>query len=108
MGDSINFSGATPRTYPYEVSYVAAAADSTQEEATSVETLLTKGNDPASAGGGPDGPNYKFIDTGAGAFDTDGELRSVKFYVASVNRAGLKFQVYRPVNGNTYNLVGLW
>jgi hypothetical protein len=30
----------------------------------------------------------------------------VKFYVASANRAGLKFQVYRPVSGNTYKLVG--
>ena len=89
-----------------ESSWSPSAPVPNTQDATSVETLLTKGNDPASAGGAPDGPNYKFIDTGAGAFDTDGELRSVKFYVASANRAGLKFQVYRPVSGNTYKLVG--
>jgi len=66
----------------------------------------------ATMGGGihtdgvPDGASaIQFIDLGAGAMPSSGQMQSVRYRVARANQAGLKFQVYRPVSGNTYNLV---
>jgi len=69
---------------------------------------MTKGNDGAGivSTGSPDSASQiQFIDLGAGAFESSGELRSVSFSVARTGQSGQKFQIYRPVRGNTYQLV---
>lgn len=69
---------------------------------------MTKGNDGAGivSTGSADGASaIQFIDLGAGAFESSGEVRSVSFFVARADQRGLKFQIYRPVRGNTYQLV---
>jgi len=70
-------------------------------------TLMTRGNDGNGivSSGGPDGASsIQFIDLGAGAFESAGELRSVRYHVSRTNTVQ-KFQIYRPVSGTTYRLV---
>ena len=64
------------------------------------------GNDDSSSAGVPDGAAaIQFIDLSFGSFGGSGKLTSVSYYVARANQAGMKFQIYRPVSGNTYHLV---
>jgi len=68
----------------------------------------TTGNDGNGivSSGGPDGAYaIQFIDLGAGAFESAGELGTVRYHVSRANQAGQKFQIYRPVSGTTYRLI---
>jgi hypothetical protein len=64
------------------------------------------GNDGHNAAGTPDGASaIQFIDLGSGPLTGSGTMDAVTFRVNRAGQAGLKFQIYRPVSGNTYNLV---
>jgi len=64
------------------------------------------GNDDSSSAGVPDGASaIQFIDLTLGGMSSSGQVTSFSYYVARANQAGLKFQIYRPVSGNTYHLV---
>jgi len=85
--------------------YAQPVATSAQSGA---QPVLWKGNDGTglvSTGNADNARSIQFIDLGAGAFESAGELRSVRFALVRQNQAGLKFQIYRPVRGNTYRLI---
>merc|ERR1740138_1475412 len=64
-----------------------------------------KGND-LTARAAPDGAtNIEFVDRGAGAFNVEGVLSAVRFYVQAAGNKGLRFRVYRPAGGG-FSLVG--
>jgi len=79
----------------------------TSTPCTEVESEIeTRGNDPAQHLGTPDNANaIQFIDIGAGAFEQDGEMLGVSFYVARATQVGNRFQIYRPVSGDQYELI---
>jgi len=67
---------------------------------------LTKGNSASVHAGIPDSASsIQFVDVGAGAFEYDGEMVGVSFSVARSNQAGQRFQIYRPISGDQYELV---
>jgi len=64
------------------------------------------GNDGHNGAGVPDGASaIQFIDLGSGPLTGTGTLDAVTFRVNREHQEGLKFQIYRPVGGNVYNLV---
>jgi len=64
-----------------------------------------KGNDLV-ARATPDGAtNIEFVDRGAGPFEEDGILTSVRFYAQRAGNLGLRFRIYRP-SGGGFSLVG--
>jgi len=76
------------------------------QQLSSCSTPAFYGNDGHSSAGNPDGASaIQFIDIGSGPLVGSGTLDAVTFRTVRQNQAGLKFQIYRPVGGNVYNLV---
>lgn len=86
---------------------IEAACTSCVDDIQVGEVLVVhaKGNEVAN-NGVPDGANsIQFIDLGAGAFDQNGHMTSVSFYVARANQAGHRLQIYRPLHANHFELI---
>jgi len=106
MTETVDFDAEGGRTYAYEVMYASNVAGSADTDSVGDSVTFTMGHDPASHSGTPDGSSaIQFIDLGAGAFENAGEMTGVHFAVARANQAGNKFQIYRPVSGDQYELV---
>merc|ERR1719454_954282 len=105
VGSDINFDGAGSRVYGYEAT--VRLCNGPGGGAGCSGGITTVGNDGSGNlnRGGPDGAsNIQFIDLTT-QMAAAGEMTSVRYHVSRANQAGQKFQVYRPVGGNTYNLV---
>merc|ERR1719502_105490 len=107
IGSNTAWSGGIPAFKGGSAQGMSLFIKRTQEDTIgNCNTPAFYGNDGHSTAGNPDGASaIQFIDIGSGPLTGTGTLDAVTFRVNRANQAGLKFQVYRPVSGNTYLLV---